>query len=97
MSRDRDGRQIRFCYVAGFLCNRDADGEIKREAAVTVEEITIDLTAVRLLSEVEDWIYFGDCKFPKLREVKIFGVESKALNGIAFPMGCKVGGNNEGR
>lgn len=62
-----------------------------------IEEITIDLTAVRLLSEVEDWIYFGDCKFPKLREVKIFGVESKALNGIAFPMGCKVGGSSEGR
>lgn len=39
MSRDRDGRQIRFCYVAGFLCNRDADGEIKREAAVTVEAV----------------------------------------------------------
>lgn len=57
-----------------------------------VEEITIDLTEVRLLSEVEDWIYFGDCKFPKLREVKILGVESKAFNGIAFPMGCKVGG-----
>ena len=39
MSRDRDGRQIRFCYVAGFLCNRDADGEIKRESAVTVEAV----------------------------------------------------------
>ena len=39
MSRDREGRQIRFCYVAGFLCNRDADGEIKREAAVTVEAV----------------------------------------------------------
>lgn len=39
MSIDRDGRQIRFCYVAGFLCNRDADGEIKREAAVTVEAV----------------------------------------------------------
>ena len=39
MSRDRDGRQIRLCYVAGFLCNRDADGEIKREAAVTVEAV----------------------------------------------------------
>ena len=39
MSRDRDGRQVRFCYVAGFLCNRDADGEIKREAAVTVEAV----------------------------------------------------------
>lgn len=35
----RDGRQIRFCYVAGFLCNRDADGEIKREAVVTVEAV----------------------------------------------------------
>ena len=62
-----------------------------------VEEITIDLTAVRLLSEVEDWIYFWDCKFPKLREVKILGVESKSLNGIAFPIGCKVGGYSDGR
>ena len=35
----RDGRQIRFCYVAGFLCNRNADGEIKREAVVTVEAV----------------------------------------------------------
>lgn len=35
----RDGRQVRFSYVAGFLCNRDADGEIKREAAVTVEAV----------------------------------------------------------
>lgn len=39
MSRDRDGRQIRFCYVAGFLCNRDTDGETKREAVVTVEAV----------------------------------------------------------
>lgn len=39
MSRDRDCRQLRFCYVAGFLCNRDADGEIKREAVVTVEAV----------------------------------------------------------
>ena len=61
-----------------------------------VEEITIDLTAVRLLREVslEDGICFGDGNFPKLREVKILGVESKALNGISFPSGCacKIGG-----
>ena len=61
-----------------------------------VEEITIDLTAVRLLNEVslEDGICFGDGNFPKLREVKILGVESKALNGISFPIGCacKIGG-----
>lgn len=61
-----------------------------------IEEITIDLTAVRLLREVslEDGICFGDGNFPKLREVKILGVESKALNGISFPSGCacKIGG-----
>lgn len=61
-----------------------------------VEEITIDLTAVRLLSEVslEDGICFGGGNFPKLREVKLLGVESKALNGISFPSGCacKIGG-----
>ena len=32
----RDGRLIRFSYVAGFLCNKDADGEVTREAAVVV-------------------------------------------------------------
>lgn len=55
-----------------------------------VEEITIDLTAVRLLREVslEDGICFGGGNFPKLQKVKILGVESKALNGIAFPSGC---------
>lgn len=61
-----------------------------------VEEITIDLTAVRLLNEVslEDGICFGGGNFPKLREVKLLGVESKALNGISFPSGCacKIGG-----
>lgn len=61
-----------------------------------VEEITIDLTAVRLLNEVslEDGICFGDGNFPKLQEVKLLGVESKALNGISFPSGCacKIGG-----
>lgn len=62
-----------------------------------VEAITIDLTAVRLLSEVEEGICFGGGKFPKLREVRLLGVESKALRGIRFPMGCKVGGYSEGR
>ena len=64
-----------------------------------VEEITIDLTAVRLLNEVslEDGICFGDGNFPKLQEVKLLGVESKAFRGISFPMGCKVGGYSEGR
>lgn len=64
-----------------------------------VEDITIDLTAVRLLCDVKKWIYFGDCKFPKLQEVKILGMESKALNGIGFPNGCEVlvGGSSNGR
>ena len=35
----RDGRLIRFSYVAGFLCNKGADGEVTREAAVVVEAV----------------------------------------------------------
>lgn len=64
-----------------------------------VEEITIDLTEVRLLREVslEEGICFGGGNFPRLREVNLLGVESKALNGIAFPIGCKVGGYSDGR
>lgn len=35
----RSTGKVKFSYVAGFLCNRDADGDVKRESVVTVDAV----------------------------------------------------------